>query len=80
MKDYRFVNLDEFLQVSDSFGTTVKVFEIEGFEVHSEVYLRTALVSHVCRKTEENLKKLREHGFFEVKILETKKLIIGDLV
>jgi hypothetical protein len=80
MRDYRFVNLEEFLTVADSFGTALKVFEVEDNLIHSEVYLRTAVVTNYSPKTEENLKKLKEHGFCEVKILETKRIILEDLL
>jgi hypothetical protein len=49
-------------------------------EVHAWVWLRTALISYTGKKEELIIGELKKAGFKEAKELETRKLILEDLL
>jgi len=80
MKDFEFLDLDEFLDVSDSVNTPFKFYEIEQLGekigITAKVWLRSAFISfyYESSKPEEIEKvkaRLSDHGFNRVRIKET---------
>jgi hypothetical protein len=80
MKDFEFLDLDEFLDVADGINTPFKFFEVEQLgdktSINAKVWLRSAFISYYFEssKNEEIEKvktRLAEHGFNRVKIKET---------
>jgi len=80
MKDWRIIDLKDFLEISDSIETPFKFFEVENETIHATIWLRTALISYSGKKEELSIQNLKEHGFKQAKELETKKLILDDLL
>jgi hypothetical protein len=80
LKDFEFLDLDEFLDVADGINTPFKFFEVEQLgdktSIDAKVWLRSAFISyHFESSKSEEVEKVRsrllEHGFNRVRIKET---------
>jgi len=80
LKDFEFLDLDEFLDVADGINTPFKFFEVEQVgdktSIDAKVWLRSAFISyHFESSKSEEIEKVRsrllEHGFNRVRIKET---------
>jgi len=57
-----------------------KFFEVFDSEIKATIWLRTALITWKGEKGEDRVKILKEHGFKEAQELETKKVVLEDLL
>lgn len=82
MKDFCIVELDKFLVVADNIEHPFKFFEIRlGDEtIRAEIWMRTALISWEGESGTDRIKQLKEHGFSEARLKETKKVMLEDLM
>ncbi|MCS7106234.1 MAG: hypothetical protein NZ942_02880 [Candidatus Aenigmarchaeota archaeon] len=80
MKDWRVKDLEDFLELANLIETPCKFFEVEENQVKATIWLRTALISWKGEKSEEKIKKLKENNFKEVEELETKRVVLEDLM
>jgi len=80
MKDWRILDLKDFLEIADTIDTPFKFLEIEDDTIHAVIWLRTALISYVGDKEKLSIEKLKEHGFKVAKELETKRIVLEDLL
>jgi hypothetical protein len=80
MRDWRIKDLKDFLEVANTIDSPFKFFEVDDEEVHAVIWMRTALISYVGKKEELVIKELKNAGFKEAKELETRKLILEDLL
>lgn len=80
MKEFEFLDLEDFLEVADGLQTPFKFYETERISniicVSAKVWLRTAYISfHFESSNKEEIDVLEErllnHGFNRVKIKET---------
>jgi len=75
MKNYVYQTLEDFLDISTNYDVPTKVFELVDDVIKVEVNLRTFLISYEGVKTDKTVEKLREDGFKQVEIRETKPMI-----
>lgn len=79
MKDFEFINVEDFLEVADGLTTPFKFIETETFGnkvvLDAKVWLRSAFISFHHEGNKEETDKIMEillnHGFNRVKIKET---------
>jgi len=76
MKDFEIVDLEDFLKIADSITHPYKFFEVfEDGSLRAEIWMRICLFSWNGEDGEDRIKKLKEHGFIQAKLRETKKFI-----
>jgi hypothetical protein len=88
MKEWVIKDLENFLAVSDSIEENpFKFYEIiqpekqgEKEKIRAEVWLRTALISWEGEFGNDRIQKLKEHGFSEAYMRETKKIFLTELL
>jgi hypothetical protein len=82
MRDWRIKDLKDFLEVSNAIDSPFKFFEVfeDEDKIRATVWMRTALISYEGKKEQLNIEELKKAGFKEAKELETKRLIIEDLL
>jgi len=80
MKDWRIIDLKDFLNTADAIESPFKFFEVEDNTIHATIWMRTALISYSGKKEQMSIETLKEHGFKEAKELETKRIILNDLL
>lgn len=72
MRNYVLKDVDHFLAIADIKETPMKFYQLDGNDVRAECNLKVAMVSFEGKKTEELMQRLREAGFAEVEIKETR--------
>lgn len=80
MKDWKFVDLQDFLEVADEIESPFKFFEIMDTEIRALVWLRTAIISYSGKKEKILIDELKKSGFKEVQESETRKILLEDLL
>jgi hypothetical protein len=84
MKDFVVKELDRFIEISDSVDSPFKFFEVVETKdkelIRAELWLRTAMISWEGIGDEAVKKKLKDHGFSEAILKETKKLWLAELI
>jgi hypothetical protein len=79
MKKFLLKELKEFLEISDIIDTPFKFYFLEE-GIEAIIHMRTFLLAWKGEDGEDRIKILREHGFKEAKELETKRIVLEDLV
>jgi hypothetical protein len=79
MKDFRVKELDKFIEIANNIETPFKFYEIEGRILTATINMRTFLISYEGIADESTISKLKENGFAEVSIRETKKFVLEGL-
>ena len=80
MRDFRIKELKDFLEVADTIDSVFKFYEVFDNEIKATIWLRTLLITWKGEKGEDREKILKEHGFKEAQELETKKVVLEDLL
>jgi hypothetical protein len=80
MRDWRIKDLKDFLEVANAIDTPFKFFETFEESIRATVWMRTALISYEGKKEQLNIEELKKAGFKEARELETRRLIIEDLI
>jgi hypothetical protein len=75
VKDFQILDLEEFLQIADTIEHRYKFFEFIDNNIRAEIWMRICLFSWEGEKGEDRVKALREHGFIEARLKETKKFL-----
>jgi len=75
VKDFQILDLEEFLQIADTIEHRYKFFEFIDNNIRAEIWMRICLFSWEGEKGEDRVKSLREHGFIEARLKETKKFL-----
>jgi hypothetical protein len=75
MKDFQILDLEDFLSIADTIDHRYKFFEIFDNEIRAEIWMRICLFSWEGEKGEDRIKVLKEHGFIEARLKETKKFL-----
>jgi hypothetical protein len=81
MKDWRIEDLNDFLKVVDNIDTPFKFYEEKDEKmVKASVWLRTALISWEGESGTDRIDELKEHDFKKATELETRKIMLEDLM
>ena len=80
MKDYRIVDLKDFLEIADSIESVFKFYEMLEDDVKATVWLRVAVITYEGKKDKISVELLKDHNFKEIKELETRQILLTDLV
>ena len=75
MRDFQIVDLEDFLHIADSISHNFKFFEIFDDTLRAEIWMRICLFSWEGENGEDRIKKLKEHGFSQARLKETKKFL-----
>jgi len=73
VKDFQILELKEFLSIADTIEHKFKFFEVFDNEIRAEIWMRVCLFSWEGEKGEDRIKALKEHGFIEARLKETKR-------
>jgi len=79
MKEFLIKDLSNFLTIANSIDSVFKFFESNEKQTRAEIWLRTALITWEGQTTEEVKSKLKENGFSEAELRETRKVWLTDL-
>ena len=80
MKDFRIIDLKDFLSVTDSIDTPFKFLELQDDMLKATVWMRTALITYEGKKDKIGEDMLKEHGFKPAIELETRKIILEEMM
>ncbi|MEM2446303.1 MAG: hypothetical protein QW734_06565 [Candidatus Bathyarchaeia archaeon] len=80
MKDWRIIDLKDFLEIANNIESPFKFYEIVEDRIKASIWLRTAIISWEGEKGEERIEILKSNGFKEAKELETRKLFLEELL
>lgn len=72
MKNYKIKDFEKFLEITADFNTPLKFFEADASAIRAEANLRTMIVTHEALDSPAIRAALKDHGFTEVQILETR--------
>jgi len=80
MKKFIIKELNAFLEIADQIETPLKFFMPQGDTMEAIVHMRTFLLAWEGEQGEERIELLKEHGFKEAQVVETKKFSLEDLL
>jgi hypothetical protein len=80
MKDFQILDLHEFLSIADTIDHKFKFFEVFDDTIRAEIWMRICLFSWEGETGEDRIKALKEHGFIQARLKETKKLLLEELM
>jgi hypothetical protein len=81
MKDFQILDLQEFLSIADTIDHKFKFFEVfNDGTIRAEIWMRICLFSWEGEAGEDRIKALKEHGFIQAKLKETKRILIEELM
>lgn len=75
MRDFQILELEDFLHLADTIEHNFKFFEVFDDSIRAEIWMRICLFSWEGDKGEDRIKRLKEHGFIEAKLKETKRFL-----
>ena len=79
MKEISIKDLEDFLKISNDLENPFKFFEIND-EIYAFVHMRTFLLSYSGENGKDRIAKLKEAGFIEATISETRKVELAEMV
>jgi len=84
MKEFCVKELDRFIEIANAIDSPFKFFEVSLEKdkeiIRAEIWLRTAIVSWEGIGDEVTKKKLKDNGFSEAYLKETKRLWLSELL
>lgn len=79
MKEIKVKELSDFLEIADQIESPFKFFSVNS-EIAAFVHMRTFLISYYGEAGKERVELLKQHGFKEAEVTETKKISIEEII
>jgi len=80
VKDYRIIDLKDFLEIADTIETPFKFYEFMDGNIKGTIWMRTSVITYEGKSEKISEELLQEHNFKQIKELDTRRIMLEDLI